>query len=464
MEKTLYFVGAGGIGMANLVRYYLAHGARVAGYDRAPSELTHALQKEGLLFTDIDDRREIPAEFRDPAETLAVYTPAVPDDNDILAYFRQNGFTVIKRAALLGRISGHTDAICVAGSHGKTTTSSMIANILRGSAPGCTAFLGGILRNTDSNLVLDERSRFSVVEADEYDRSFHHLHPWIAVVTSTDPDHLDIYGDEEHYLEAFSIFTSLIRPGGHLLVHTGLKFKPEVGPDVTVQTYSHGSEGDWHAEDIVCGDGTITFTLVGPHGLRVEGLNPGVPVEINVDNAVGAAAAALTAGASVDDVRRGLESFRGAKRRFEIWNDGKDGSPVLIDDYAHSPNEIRASIQSVRRLFPGREISVIFQPHLYTRTRDFASDFADALSGCDRLVMPEIYPARELPIPGITSHTILDAVKGPKKTYCERKDLLNLIKNRNFDVLMTLGAADIDRLLPEMSSILRGKKAERHND
>lgn len=461
MEKKLYFVGAGGIGMANLVRYYLAHGAAVAGYDRAPSELTAALEQEGLQFTDLDDRNAIPEPFRNPDDTLVVYTPAIPEDNDILRYFRQNGFRVIKRAALLGRITEHTDGICVAGSHGKTTTSSMIANILRGTEAGCTAFLGGILRNTGSNLVLNEKSRYSVIEADEYDRSFHQLHPWVAVVTSTDPDHLDIYGDEEHYLEAFSIFTSLIRPGGHLLVHTGLKFKPAPGPDVTVATYSGGSEGDWHAEDITYGDGSITFTLVGPDGLRIERLSPGVPVDINIDNAVAAAAAAITAGATPEQVREGLASFRGAKRRFEIWRDGKDGGTVLIDDYAHSPNEIRASIRSVRKLFPGKDLTVIFQPHLYTRTRDFAPDFADALSECDHLVMPEIYPARELPIPGISSHTILDAVKGPQKTYCERKDLLNLIKNSNFDVLMTLGAADIDRLLPEISHILEEKaKAE----
>lgn len=447
--------------MANLVRYYLAHGAAVAGYDRAPSELTSALEQEGLQFTDLDDRNAIPEPFRNPDDTLVVYTPAIPEDNDILRYFRQNGFRVIKRAALLGRITEHTDGICVAGSHGKTTTSSMIANILRGTEAGCTAFLGGILRNTGSNLVLNEKSRYSVIEADEYDRSFHQLHPWLAVVTSTDPDHLDIYGDEEHYLEAFSIFTSLIRPGGHLLVHTGLKFKPAPGPDVTVATYSGGSEGDWHAEDITYGDGTITFTLVGPDGLRIENLSPGVPVDINIDNAVAAAAAAITAGATPEQVREGLASFRGAKRRFEIWRDGKDGGTVLIDDYAHSPNEIRASIRSVRKLFTGKDLTVIFQPHLYTRTRDFAPDFADALSECDHLVMPEIYPARELPIPGISSHTILDAVKGPQKTYCERKDLLNLIKNSNFDVLMTLGAADIDRLLPEISHILEEKaKAE----
>lgn len=461
MEKKLYFVGAGGIGMANLVRYYLAHGAAVAGYDRAPSELTAALEQEGLQFTDLDDRNAIPEPFRNADDTLVVYTPAIPEDNDILRYFRDNGFRVIKRAALLGRITEHTDGICVAGSHGKTTTSSMIANILRGTDAGCTAFLGGILRNTGSNLVLNEKSRYSVIEADEYDRSFHQLHPWLAVVTSTDPDHLDIYGDEEHYLEAFSIFTSLIRPGGHLLVHTGLKFKPAPGPDVTVATYSGGSEGDWHAEDITYGDGTITFTLAGPDGLRIENLSPGVPVDINIDNAVAAAAAAITAGATPEQVREGLASFRGAKRRFEIWRDGKDGGTVLIDDYAHSPNEIRASIRSVRKLFTGKDLTVIFQPHLYTRTRDFAPDFADALSECDHLVMPEIYPARELPIPRISSHTILDAVKGPQKTYCERKDLLNLIKNSNFDVLMTLGAADIDRLLPEISHILEEKaKAE----
>ena len=245
------------------------------------------------------------------------------------------------------------------------------------------------------------------------------------------------------------------------MVHTGLKFKPAPGPDVTVATYSGASEGDWHAEDITYGDGTITFTLVGPDGLRIERLSPGVPVDINIDNAVAAAAAAITAGATPEQVREGLASFRGAKRRFEIWRDGKDGGTVLIDDYAHSPNEIRASIRSVRKLFTGKDLTVIFQPHLYTRTRDFAPDFADALSECDHLVMPEIYPARELPIPGISSHTILDAVKGPQKTYCERKDLLNLIKNSNFDVLMTLGAADIDRLLPEISHILEEKaKAE----
>lgn len=454
--RNIYFVGAGGIGMANLVRYYLRHGVKVAGYDRSPSELTRHLEEEGAILTFTDDENTIPAEFRDPENTLVVYTPAVPETNKVLSYFRHNGFEIIKRAALLGKITDATDAICVAGSHGKTTTSSMIANILRNAKPGCTAFLGGLLRNIDSNLVLNEKSSISVVEADEYDRSFHNLKPYIAVITSTDPDHLDIYGDEEHYLEAFSIFSSLIRENGVLILHTGLKMRPATKPGVKVMTYSGGAEGDWHAEDIRIGNGRIIFTLVGPDGLRIEDMNPGVPVEINIDNAVAAAAAALTAGATPEEVRQGLADFKGAKRRFEVYLDGteRENGPVLIDDYAHSPNEIRASIASVRKLYPGKKLSVIFQPHLYTRTRDFATEFAKALSEADQVIMPEIYPARELPIEGVSTHTILDNVKSREKSYCERKDLLNLIKNSNFEILMTLGAADIDKMLPEIKEAL----------
>lgn len=454
--RNIYFVGAGGIGMANLVRYYLRHGVKVAGYDRSPSELTRHLEEEGAILTFTDDENTIPAEFRDPENTLVVYTPAVPETNKVLSYFRHNGFEIIKRAALLGKITDATDAICVAGSHGKTTTSSMIANILRNAKPGCTAFLGGVLRNIDSNLVLNEKSSISVVEADEYDRSFHNLKPYIAVITSTDPDHLDIYGDEEHYLEAFSIFSSLIRENGVLILHTGLKMRPATKPGVKVMTYSGGAEGDWHAEDIRIGNGRIIFTLVGPDGLRIEDMNPGVPVEINIDNAVAAAAAALTAGATPEEVRQGLADFKGAKRRFEVYLDGteRENGPVLIDDYAHSPNEIRASIASVRKLYPGKKLSVIFQPHLYTRTRDFATEFTKALSEADQVIMPEIYPARELPIEGVSTHTILDNVKSREKSYCERKDLLNLIKNSNFEILMTLGAADIDKMLPEIKEAL----------
>lgn len=454
--RNLYFVGAGGIGMANLERYFLALGHNVAGYDRSPSLLTQSLEKEGVMITYTDSPDEIPEKFRNPEGTLVVYTPAVPADSPILTWFRSNGFEVIKRAALLGKITRTTKAICVAGSHGKTTTCSMIANILRNSPVGCNAFLGGILRNIGSNLVLCEGSDWSVIEADEYDRSFHHLSPTIAVVTSTDPDHLDIYGDENGYLEGFAKFTSLIRPGGLLLLHTGLKLHPETVEGVKTETYSGGKEGDWHAEDITFGNGSLTFTLVGPD-IRVENIAVGVPVEINIDNAVAASAAALRAGATPEEVRAGIGSFRGAKRRFEVILDGRDGTTALIDDYAHSPNEVKASIRSVKKLYPNRKVSVIFQPHLYTRTRDFAPEFAEALSEADEVIMPEIYPARELPIAGVDSMLILKDVLSPSKCYCERKDLLNLIKNCNFDILMTLGAADIDRLLPDITTILKSR-------
>ena len=454
-----FFIGAGGIGMANLERYLLKEGYTVAGYDRTSSELTSNLSKEGVRLTFTDKTSEIPEEFRTCDDTLVVFTPAVPDDSEILTWFRSNGFEVVKRSELLGKITRSSKSICVAGSHGKTTTCSMIANILRNSEIGCNAFLGGILRNIGSNLVVCPGSEWSVIEADEYDRSFHRLSPTIAVVTSVDPDHLDIYGDEEGYLEGFAHFTSLIRKGGVLLMHTGLKLKPRVTPHVKIMTYSGGSAGDWHAENIKFGDGKITFTLVGPD-VRIENMEPGVPVEINIDNAVAAAAAALIAGASIQEVRTGLKSFKGAKRRFEIIREGKDGGSVLIDDYAHSPNEVKASIESVKKLFPGRKITVIFQPHLYSRTLDFASEFAEALSTAHEVIMPEIYPARELPIPGVDSNLILKDVTCPGKTLCERKDLLNLIKNGNFDVLMTLGAADIDVLLPDIVKILDGKKVD----
>lgn len=460
--RNIYFVGAGGIGMANLERYFLSLRHNVAGYDKTPSALTQQLEDEGVEITYDDNHNTIPATHRSPADTLVVYTPAVPADNDILSWFRDNGFEVVKRAALLGKITRSTKAICISGSHGKTTTCSMTANILRQSEVGCNAFLGGILRNTGSNLVISPDSPWSVIEADEYDRSFHQLSPTIAVVTSTDPDHLDIYGDEEGYLEGFAHFTSLIRPGGTLLLHTGLKLRPRTADGVTTMTYSGSGEADWHAEEITFGNGTLSFTLVGPD-VRISGIEIGVPVEINIDNAVAASASALLAGATHDDIRRGIATFKGAKRRFEVIRDGKDGTPVLIDDYAHSPNEVKASISSVKKLYPGRRLTVIFQPHLYTRTRDFAPEFAEALSLADEVIMPEIYPARELLIPGVDSNLILKDVTSPAKCYCERKDLLNLIKNRNFDIVMTLGAADLDRLLPDISKLLDITKHNPHD-
>lgn len=455
--KNIYFVGAGGIGMANLVRYYLANKLNVAGYDRTPSDLTRALSEEGaqIVYDDIADL--IPTEFRNPKDTLVVYTPAIPNDNNILGYFRANGFEIIKRAALLGKITLHSKGICIAGSHGKTTTSSMVAHLLHSSPIGCNAFLGGILRNYDSNLLLSATSPYSVIEADEYDRSFHHLSPHIAVVTSTDPDHLDIYGNEENYLESFAHFTSLINPGGFLLMHTGMKLIPRVNEGVEIFSYSSSEEGDYHASNIRHENGHLFFDFVAPD-TTITDIELGVPIDINIDNAVAAIAIAHRLGVDNDTIRQAMLSFLGAKRRFEIWlrQEGENGK-VLIDDYAHSPNEVKASIASVKALYPNRKLSVIFQPHLYTRTRDFAPEFAEALSTADEVILCEIYPARELPIPGVTSEIILNDIKNADKTLCQRKDLLDLIKNRNFDILMTLGAADINVLLEDIKEILLTK-------
>ena len=455
--KNIYFVGAGGIGMANLVRYYLANKLNVAGYDRTPSDLTRALSEEGaqIVYDDIADL--IPTEFRNPKDTLVVYTPAIPNDNNILGYFRANGFEIIKRAALLGKITLHSKGICIAGSHGKTTTSSMVAHLLHSSPIGCNAFLGGILRNYDSNLLLSATSPYSVIEADEYDRSFHHLSPHIAVVTSTDPDHLDIYGNEENYLESFAHFTSLINPGGFLLMHTGMKLIPRVNDGVEIFSYSSSEEGDYHASNIRHENGHLFFDFVAPD-TTITDIELGVPIDINIDNAVAAIAIAHRLGVDNGTIRQAMLSFLGAKRRFEIWlrQEGENGK-VLIDDYAHSPNEVKASIASVKALYPNRKLSVIFQPHLYTRTRDFAPEFAEALSTADEVILCEIYPARELPIPGVTSEIILNDIKNADKTLCQRKDLLDLIKNRNFDILMTLGAADINVLLEDIKEILLTK-------
>ena len=456
IPSNIYFVGAGGIGMANLVRYFLSKGCRIAGYDRTSTLLTDALRKEGAEIIFEDDPESIPEEMLDPEETLVVYTPAVGSDNRILNRFRELGFSPVKRAAVLGLITADTDGICISGSHGKTTTSSMTAWILEQTPGGCNAFLGGILRNTGSNLMISRGSRYSVIEADEYDRSFHQLHPWLAVVTSTDPDHLDIYGDEAGYLEGFAHFTSLIRPGGYLIMHTGLKLIPRIGQDVTLQTYSghKGERGDWYADNVRWGHGTLTIDIHGPEA-DISDINLGVPVEINIDNAVAAAAASWHAGTSAEQIKTGLETFKGAERRFQIWLDGvNEGYTAVIDDYAHSPAEVKASIESVRKLYPGKEIAVIFQPHLYTRTRDFAAEFAEALSAADRVIMTEIYPARELPIAGVDSQMVLKDIKSENKIFCERKNLLNLIKNSNFEVLMTLGAADLNVLLPEICRIV----------
>lgn len=452
--SSLYFIGAGGIGMSALVRYFLAKGYRVAGYDRTSSPLTEALQSEGLEIVYDESVDLIPDYCRDPKTTLVVYTPAIPSTHAGLLYFREHGFKVVKRAELLGLITQSSKGLCFSGTHGKTTTSSMAAHIFHESPIGCNAFLGGILRNYNSNLILSDHSPFTVIEADEYDRSFHWLHPYMAVVTATDPDHLDIYGTEEAYLESFAHFTSLIQPGGCLVIKKGIKLVPRVQEGVKVYTYSARDGGDFHADNIRVGNGTILFDFVAPDGV-VADVELGVPVDINIENAVAAMAIARLNGVADDDMRRAMASFKGAKRRFEFWV--KRDDHVMIDDYAHHPDELKASIRSVRALYPGRKLTVIFQPHLYSRTRDFAPQFAEALSMADQVILLDIYPARELPIPGVTSQLIFDRITCRDKELCLREKLLERIKECNFDILLTMGAGDIDRLLPEIASIVEAK-------
>ncbi len=449
-KTNIYFVGAGGIGMAALVRYFLSRKCNVAGYDRTRTPLTDALVKEGAEIVYDESERLIPEKYRNPETTLVVYTPAIPESHEGLRYFRANGFEVLKRAAVLGLITRDSKGICFAGTHGKTTTSSMAAHILHNSSIGCNAFLGGILRNYDSNLLLSETSPYTVIEADEYDRSFHHLSPYIAVITSADPDHLDIYGTEEAYLESFARFTELISEDGCLLIHEGLKVQPRVKDGVKVYTYSRDS-GDFHAENIVYGNGTISFDLVTPQGVYPN-FELGVPVEINIENSIAAMAACyLTRELQPDDMYYAMRTFMGPKRRFEVWlkEEGENGR-VVIDDYAHHPDELRASISSVKKLWPGRHLTVAFQPHLYSRTRDFAPEFAQALSLADRVVLLDIYPAREEPIPGVDSGIIFDRITTADKLLISKDALVDTLRHNDTEVLLTVGAGDICNYLPEI--------------
>ena len=450
-KNKIYFVGAGGIGMAALERYFLmTPGTKVAGYDRTPTELTDSLAAEGVDITFNESVEAIPAEFKGcPDEVLVVYTPAIPDSHPQLRYFRDNGYEVVKRATVLGHISRNSKSLCFAGTHGKTTTSSMAAHILNTSPIGCNAFLGGVLRNYGTNFLLNKESPYTVEKADEYDRSFHHLRPYIAVITATDPDHLDIYGTEEAYLESFAHFTELIRPGGKLILHENLKLVPRPNKDVEVYTYSR-DKGDFHAENIRRSNGRIIFDLATPSG-TIADIEIGVPVEINIENSIAAIAACyLTGDMDVEAMREAMRTFMGPKRRFEFWL--KEDSPVraVIDDYAHHPDELRASIESVKALYPDKKLTVAFQPHLYSRTRDFAPEFAKSLSLADSVILLDIYPAREEPIPGVTSKIIFDLINVKDKVMITKQNLTKTIKNSNFEILLTVGAGDICNYLPEI--------------
>lgn len=444
-------MGIGGIGMSAIARYFLNIGLVVGGYDKTPSALTHQLSAEGALIHYEDDLNQIPEPCRNPQETLVIYTPAIPESHTELTFFRQGGFDIQKRAQVLGTLTRSLRGLCVAGTHGKTTTSSMAAHILHQSHVDCNAFLGGITKNYGTNYILSQDSPYVVIEADEFDRSFHWLTPWATVITSTDADHLDIYGTEEAYLESFRKYTSLILPGGCLILHTGLKMQPDVQPGVTTYTYSR-DEGDFHARNIQIGDGRITFDLVSPLG-DIDNIELGVPVAVNIDNGIAAMALAQLAGATVQEIRQGMLSFGGVDRRFDFKVRRDD--MVYLSDYAHHPAEIRQSILSIRQLYQGRRIRVIFQPHLYTRTRDFYQDFADALSLVDDVVVVDIYPAREEPIPGVTSDLIYDNLRpGINRQKCTKGQILDIVRQGGYDVLVTLGAGDIENYSEQIVEIL----------
>ncbi|MCR5069026.1 MAG: UDP-N-acetylmuramate--L-alanine ligase [Prevotella sp.] len=453
--KAVYFVGAGGIGMSAIARYFIRKGLVVAGYDKTPSKLTEMLAKEGMLIHYEEDVNQIPEACRDPKETLVVYTPAIPEEHKELQFFRQGGFDIQKRAQVLGTLTREHKGLCVAGTHGKTTTSTMCAHIMHQSSKDCNAFLGGISKNYGTNYILSDESDYVVIEADEFDRSFHWLRPWMSVITSSDPDHLDIYGTKEAYLESFRHYTTLIQPGGALIIHTGLEMKVDVADGVRVYTYGT-NEGDFHAENIKIEKGEITFDLVSPVE-DVKNISLGQPVPINIDNGIGAMAMAQLNGCSADELRNGMKSYKGVDRRFDFTL--RNDKHVVLSDYAHHPKEIYQSAKSMREVYHDRHITAIFQPHLYTRTRDFYKDFAEALSQLDEVILCDIYPAREQPIPGVTSQLIYDNLApGVEKSMIHKEDVLDLVKSRDFDVLIILGAGDLDNYVPQITEIISGKE------
>lgn len=455
MQKitSVYFVGAGGIGMSALARYFRAKGKQVAGYDKTPSDLTAALIDEDIRIHYADDISLIPEDCKHPDSTLVVYTPAIPETHTELNYFKTNGFTLMKRARVLGEITRTERGLCVAGTHGKTTTSSMLAHLLKQSHVDCNAFLGGILKNYNSNLMLSDKSDLAVIEADEFDRSFHWLSPYMAVITAVDPDHLDIYGTPEAYRESFEHFTSLIRPDGCLVMKKGLQLQPRLPEGAKLYTYSAAEEADFFARNIRIGNGDILFDFVTPDGC-IPDVKLGVPVKVNIENGVAAMALAWLNGVTPEEIRSGMASFAGPVRRFDFHLKKED--IVLLDDYAHHPAELKASIQSVKELYPDKKVTGIFQPHLYTRTRDFAADFAASLSLLDELILLDIYPAREEPIPGVTSQIIFDRVTIPNKRMIRKEELLDLVQKEaaSFEVVLMVGAGNIDRLVEPVKQIL----------
>lgn len=451
--KAVYFVGIGGIGMSAIARYFLHKGITVGGYDKTPSELTEKLKEEGAEIHYEENVDLIPTACKDAAHTLVVYTPAIPKEHAELCYFQENGFEIEKRAQVLGTLSRAGKALCAAGTHGKTTTSTMAAHLLHQSHVDCNAFLGGISKNYGTNYILSD-SPYIVIEADEFDRSFHWLTPFATAITATDADHLDIYGTKEAYLESFQKYSSLIVPGGFLILHENLEMQAAVQEGVTTYTYNRES-GDFHAENIRIGNGDIIFDFISPLG-NIKDIKLGVPVSINIENGIGAMALAQIAGLTAEEIKQGMESFRGVDRRFDFKI--KTDKMAFLSDYAHHPAEIHQSVKSIRELYQDKKITAIFQPHLYSRTQDFYKEFADSLSLLDEVILVDIYPARELPIPGVTSELIYNNLRpGIEKRMIHKEEILDIVSNGEFEVLITLGAGDIENYVPRITEILKNK-------
>ena len=437
--------------MSALVRYFLTKGYNVGGYDRTPSELTEKLMSEGAQIHYEENVDTIPACFKEKDSTLVVYTPAIPADHKELVFFRENGFDLQKRAQVLGFLTRAHKGLCVAGTHGKTTTSTMTAHLLHQSHIDCNAFLGGISKNYGTNYILSDSSDYVVIEADEFDRSFHWLRPYMTVITATDPDHLDIYGTKEAYLDSFRHYTTLIQEGGALIIHKGLEMKADVQPGVRVYEYAR-TEGDFHAENIRIGNGEIVFDFVTPT-TTIKDIQLGVPVSINIENGIAAMSLAWLNGVTDDEIRQGMKSFRGVDRRFDFKI--KNNHMVFLSDYAHHPHEIEQSVKSIRELYQDKKIAAVFQPHLYTRTRDFYKEFADSLSLLDKVWLCDIYPAREAPIPGVTSQLIYDHLRpGMERQLIHKEEVVECVKASDFDVLILLGAGDIEDYVPKIIDVL----------
>jgi UDP-N-acetylmuramate--alanine ligase len=452
--EGMYFVGIGGIGMSALALYFTKGGFTIAGYDRSESTISRSLAENGCIISYEDVVHSIPAFFRNPTakeKVIIVYTPAIPAENDIITFFRSNGYRIYKRSEILGEISLHTDTLAIAGTHGKTTVSAMTAHLLKKSHVDCSAFLGGISKNYDTNLLLGE-GRYTVMEADEFDRSFHRLNPLMAVVTSVDADHLDIYGDHQTMIKAYNEFCSKVRKGGTLFVN--YKIKDLIKTPEGASRYTYGSEegADYRYSGIKNLKDYYCFNLRTPGG-SINDLHFPFPGIVNIENLTAAIALTMNCGVTEEEIRKAILLFQGVRRRFDI----RVNLPGLtyIDDYAHHPEEIRACIKSIREYFTGRKITGIFQPHLYSRTRDHAAGFASILDELDEAILLPIYPAREKPIADVTSEMIFDRMKSEKKKMMKMEDIPDKLNIKDLDVLVTIGAGDIDKLVGPIEEKLK---------